>query len=183
MKTIERAAWGICVLLLASAFSATVAAPEVRPNSDQEVPPDPDVELAVLLDKQSYHVNEPIHLGIRIANTSKQPIWVDSLILFQFNVQVRIKDEQGQLVDYPGSRLRLMIARRLRATDFVRLEPGCFFGCLDATGDKVRLEQKGRYTVHVSYAHAGAGAEGRKLGLKAWSGVVVAPPIKIEVVQ
>src|SRR5437879_5644031 len=87
----------------------------------------PVLKVTAWSDKPRYQVNEPIHLGIKIVNTSKDEAEMDNAILFRTNVLVRVTDQNGQPVDYPDSHLRIDVIPKDGLDSclvFIKLKPG-----------------------------------------------------------
>jgi hypothetical protein len=104
----------------------------IAPPAPASAPSKPTHPVAVTIwsDKPSYKVNEPIHLGIRVLNTSKRLVELDYMLDFHVNVQVIVTDQAGMNVTYPGYNLRIdgMPKQRLgEGNVFMKLWPGIFF--------------------------------------------------------
>jgi hypothetical protein len=143
------------------------------------------LEATAWADRPRYEVNEPIHLGIKVLNTSKRVVELDYAIYFHTNIHVRVTDQEGKDVEYPDWNISVDVAPKAgldRSLAFIELKPGYFWGRDDFTEDRLRLSRKGVYTLDVSYGGYAYMFHDAYPGHKVWKGGVHSPPIKVEIV-
>jgi hypothetical protein len=145
----------------------------LRPNRKSRL------QLLAWSHKSEYRVDEPIRIDMRIVNVSYRPVLIDRRLVFCGHISATISDDRGNPVPYLGSNLYVCPAPA-RPTDFVVLLPGGSIGAVDIAGGIMVMERQGSYTIQVSYGDVGAQPSWQSV-MPAWSGVLMAVPIKVRV--
>lgn len=175
------------IVLLVAAILLAVSTPCYALSGQQRV----DVTLTI--GKQVYQLGESVVLDFRMTNKSADYVFVPTRIMVRNYLKLRIIDEESHEVPYSGILFKLA---EVTEQDFLGLLPSHYYGKLI---DIVKGQEKfndlraGKYRIEVTFENRdmeslrsqlqGNLFRGRYPPENVWSGSVVLPAVRFEVVK
>ena len=109
-------------------------------------------------------VGDKVALNAGFRNNSRAPLWLDGRIAYKVHLQLRITDEHGSDISFPGSMEKIKLPPPDK-DDFVRLASYTELLRSDLTNGALVFAHPGKYTLTLSGSHGSSVASAKRFGI------------------
>jgi hypothetical protein len=145
---------------------------------------EPSGDLQMVLEKPAeesvWRVGESVKITGGFHNSAKESVYLDGRLAFKIHLILKVADDQGKEVDFPGAKEKIKLAPPVR-DDFVKLASGTSLLRKDITSGNLRFDRPGLYTVCLSGSHGASESYAKSFGIRLGS-IGKLTKIKIRVV-